>query len=157
MQIMGQYTDVAYDLDFSQYIAPNFKRKKVIRGYSCGEYVLHQLTDKTFTQQEDKLYGIPKILPMDAMVSILKKRKYTVVPLTVCGVTNSHYIRNAVEHLHVVVNCQLYARNEASWSICWNNMYFHGGWENAPPMLEFINRPILASWIVWHKSWGYGF
>lgn len=150
MQVVGQYTK--RDVSLARYIAPNFTPHKTF-AVSCGEQALQVITGKGFTRRENQLYR--DTLRRNHMTSILRKRGYKVFPLSLCRVTNCFYPKNTVLDSHLVLNVQIFKRNEASWSICHKNMYCHNGVWEASKILEFINRPVIASYVVWHKKWSY--
>ena len=149
MQVLGRYT--RKEFDFDRYPAPHFPIRPQRYYGSCGEDALAVLTGKGYTRKESKRFG--KVLRRANMVMLLRKRGYTVIPLSVCMLTNTRHYYNRIREHHVILNCQLFMRGEASWTTCFAGQYCHGGhWE---PLwgLEFVNRPIIASYIVWHKDW----
>lgn len=153
MQVLGRYTEKDRELDLDRYAAPRFYLGGHSSLGSCGENAYFALTHKEFTRSQKAKYG--SILTISQMVALLKKTGFTVIPLSVCRVTNSRYLRNVVGDKHVVLNCQLMKRGEASWSICHDNKYYHGGDVEEPKILEFILRPIIASFVIWHSDWAY--
>lgn len=149
MMVLGRYT--RRDFHFDRYIAPCFPMEDHSGCGSCGEDAVFSLTGKGFTRQERKRFG--KVLTRQNMVKLLRKRGYTVIPLSVCMVSNHKWFRDTVTSQHVVLNCQLFYRHEASWSICYNDLYCHNGLWESPKATEFIARPIIASYIIWHRKW----
>ncbi len=150
MQVLGRYTKKVEEIRFDQYNAPHFPHRQRWLS-SCGESAFYALTGQCFDEVLAKKY--PHVLRQKTMIRLLKQKGYTTVPLSVCTVSNGNYMHNTVNELNVVLNCQLFHRGEASWTIVHKNCYFHHDWEDKIHILEFINRPILASWIVYHPSW----
>ena len=149
MQVLGRYT--RKEFNFDQYAAPHFSHSESKLYHSCGEDALATLTKKGYTREERKRFG--RVLHRADMVKLLRKRGFTVTPLSVCMVTNTRRYYNRLREHHVVLNCQLFMRDEASWSICHGGLYCHSGrWDNSWG-LEFINRPIIASYLIWHPTW----
>jgi hypothetical protein len=138
--------------DFSRYTAPFFPRTQDHGAQSsCGEDAVYMLTGKRFTKKQREKFK--RVLKPKQMVSVLRERGYTVIPLSVCGVSNHSSFANKIFNSHVLLFCQLINMETASWSIVYKERYCHNcRWEVASP-LEFINRPIIHSYIVWHKKW----
>ncbi len=150
MQVLGHYTKVPEAIGFYQYSAPCFPHRNPQHLSSCGENAFYMLTGEVFTFEQRLKFR--NVLSQRAMLKLLKEKEYTVIPLSVCKVSNGPRMFNSVRDANVVLNCQIFARGEASWSICHNNAYFHEFWAT-PKVLEFINRPIIASWVIYHPSW----
>ena len=153
---LGRYTRRNWDLDFDKYTAQLFDinppglRRHCID--SCGEHAVWTLTHKGFSEEERQRYGW--VLTRNQMVRLLRKRGLTVIPLSVCDVTNRRFaFDNPIKHRHVVLICQLMHRGEASWGILYGNKYCHNNFWEEPQVLEFVNRPIIAAYLVWHKTW----
>ena len=151
---VGQYTK--RKSNFKKYIAPNFpfyQSDLYVTG-SCGEDAYYTLTGKTFTKKQQQEYK--NELTPKQMLQLLRKNGYTVIPLSICKVTNTKYnkiLTNTIKENHVVLNRQLMYRGESSWSITTRNLYCHNKYWERPHLTEFINRPIISSYLVWHKKW----
>lgn len=149
MMVLGRYT--YQNFNFDRYVAPNFCARTHYGTDSCGEDAIKTLTGKGYTRKERKRFG--RILRRCDMVKLLRQRGFTVIPISICMVSNNKYFTETIHSEHVVLNCQLFYRGEASWSVCYNNMYCHNGVWEGPKATEFIARPIIASYIIWHPKW----
>lgn len=149
MLTMGRYTKENFDWRWCT--APNFLPQEFQRTPTCGEDAVITLTGKKFSIVQRKKYK--KVLPIRDMVKLLRKRGYYVIPITVCMLTNHYGCFRTLTKDHVVLTCQVYYRGVASWSVCHNEQYWHNGQAYPPNALEFLTRPPIASYIVWHPKW----
>jgi hypothetical protein len=135
--------------DFDEYRSPFFKPADVRPSNSCGWDTFLLITGK---------YPIGKFgqLTTDKkMVMALEKEGVTVIPLSICSVTNRYDLRNLVSEEHVVLISQMFRKNEGSWCVLHNGEIYHNCTKETDffHMLEFINRPILTAYILWKKDW----
>lgn len=90
----------------------------------------------------------------ERMVKFLRSQKFEVIPLTVADVSNSLYVENKITRNHLLLLSQMYSRNQASWTVILNLEYIMHGFEiNLLKADEFIQRPILTSYLLFKKSW----
>lgn len=95
-------------------------------------------------------------LTMDnQMVGALKSSGITVIPLSVCSVTNRISLDNLITEKHVVLISQMFKRNEGSWCVLYDGKIYHNCEDETEFFhpLEFINRPILSAYLVWDRKW----
>lgn len=90
----------------------------------------------------------------DFMVRFLRKHGFSVAAITKCDVTNEDfYIKSPIKPYHIVLVSQLMKKNEASWSVLYNNYAFHNFEIRPLSNLEFLNHPILSAYTVYKKEW----
>lgn len=88
------------------------------------------------------------------MRGFLRKQGFSIIPITLCEVSNFQtYIESPIKNYHVILMSQLMKKNEASWSVIFNNYIFHN-FEILPlKPLEFINNPILSAYVIYKDEW----
>lgn len=147
---MGKYT--RRRVDFSKYSVAFFNPHLFVgSGRSlcgCGASALSTLT------------GVPPHIiaakngqrhyPDRFMRSFLRQRGFSVVPLTLCSVS----VGNAgLGDQHVLLISQLFKRNEATWGLVFNSMYYHNFEIYSLEALSFLNKPVLTAYVVSHLKW----
>ena len=88
------------------------------------------------------------------MISFLKSNGFKIAKLTQCSVSNNRtrIMENNIKYYHVLLVSQLVLRNECSWSVINDQYDYHGFLVNLLKPLEFVNRPIITSYLLFHKS-----
>ena len=89
------------------------------------------------------------------MVNFLKKRGFKVKPVTKCDVTlgDGMYTPNHITDRHVLLISQLMSKNEASWMVGHNQLWYHNFQTSSYKGITHINAPILTCYAVSHKNW----
>lgn len=90
------------------------------------------------------------------MVEFLRAKGYKVVPVTQALVSNAssrNVTVNVIKKNHVLLMMQLYHKNEASWTVCHKGQLIHNFFVSRIYPFEFVNRPILAAYLIFHESW----
>ena len=89
------------------------------------------------------------------LINYLKKNKFKIQPLSLCGVSNTRadIIKNKIHPYYVILAKQLYKKNENSWAIICNNFIFHNFTIYPLKELEFVNRPIMGAYLIKHKNY----
>jgi hypothetical protein len=84
------------------------------------------------------------------MVRFLRRRGFTVLPLTQCTVSASYSLIN---ESHVVLVSQLFRRNEATWGVIFGGMYYHNFDFYTLDPLSFLNKPVLSAYVISSPLW----
>ena len=89
------------------------------------------------------------------MLDILKSNGFKIAKLTQCSVSNntSRVLQNSIKYYHVLLVSQLVLRNEASWSVIYDQYIFHNFLVNLLKPLEFLNRPPITAYLLFHKKY----
>lgn len=147
-------------IDFSTYKSPKFKFnfdwKGLFFSYGCGANAISSITGETLRDIAEANH-FQKHYSDRFMVNYLKKSGHTVIPLTLCAMTQGHtdhiLIKNKISRYHVLLISQLFLENEASWIVAHKGKLVHNFDKHFLYPLEFINRPILTAYVVHHKKW----
>lgn len=141
-------------IDWNKYRTSKFHFPADIDNAQCGAYALYALTKKPYN-------NIVKLSrnehwPTPVMIGFLKKNGYEVIPVTLGNLVECHstYGKPKLDGRNVLLLDQRFYEGENSWAVLYGNMYGHSG--DAVPIdaLEFINFPIEAAYLIYHKSWG---
>jgi hypothetical protein len=93
------------------------------------------------------------------MVQYLKDNGYTVEPITICSMAElNNDFDGADWHIrkdHVLLISQQFLKGEASWIVVYGDELMHNFQRAKLHPLEFINRPILTAYVVYHPKWNF--
>ena len=84
------------------------------------------------------------------MITFLRNHGFRTLKLTLCNLTQS---AGVVGNTQVVLISQLFRRNEATWGVIYDQIFFHNFDHYALEALSFLNKPILSAYMVVHPSW----
>ena len=84
------------------------------------------------------------------MLKYLKDRSYTVIPITERGVTSCDSDNYPITSSHIILASQLMIKHEASWVVYHRNIGYHNFIPGNIMSLDFINKPILTAYIIYH-------
>lgn len=147
----GRYT--GRRVDFGKYAAAVFNPFLFschIRGNrGCGATALALLTGVS----PDRIARLNHYQPHydDAfMVRFLRRRGFTVVPLTQCALSASD---SMLGNSHVVLLSQLFRKNEATWGVIFDGAYFHNFDLYTLDSMSFLNKPILSAYLISSPLW----
>ena len=84
------------------------------------------------------------------VVRFLRKREFSVLPLTLCNVSTS---KSPIANFHVLLLSQLITRNEATWLVLHNELCYHGFDVYNATILSFVNKPVLTAYLLVHPKW----
>ena len=84
------------------------------------------------------------------MVKYLKNKGFTVTPITQKSVTSCRSDQYPVTSNHVILISQLMIKREATWVVYHRNIGYHNYVPGSHLALDFVNKPILTSYIIWH-------
>lgn len=122
----------------------------------CGAYALYAITKKPY----EKILKLSDkgCWPTSVMMAYLKKNGFEVIPVTIGNMVESHSVesRHSKPRLtgkNVLLIDQKCYEEENTWSVIYGNEYAHSGDVEDLHPLEFINYPIEAAYLVYHKSW----
>ena len=87
------------------------------------------------------------------MLRFLRKREFSVLPLTWCNVSTN---KSPIDNFHVLLLSQLFARNEATWLVLHNELCYHGFDVYTATTLSFLNKPVLSAYLLVHPKWQEG-
>lgn len=144
-------------IDFDVYRLPNFKFKKTgpwgIRGYGCGANALTALTGAPpwLTQE---LNGYSRDFKDRFMLDFLEDLGFKTIPITQCemSVGQGESIMSKIKRDHLLLVSQLFSKNEGTWTVAYKGKLVHNFEINPIYPLEFVNRPILTAYVVFHKK-----
>ncbi len=146
----GRYT--RHRVDFTRYsvafFTPHLFAAPGRSGAGCGATALSLLTG--VPPQIIRAINGQAHYPDHFMRTFLKKRGFLVVPLTICNISSA---KTRLGDRHVVLISQLFTRNEATWGVIFNSMYYHNFEIYALEALSFLNKPILTAYVVSHVKW----
>lgn len=89
------------------------------------------------------------------MLDILKSNGFKIAKLTQCSVSNntSRVLQNSIKYYHVLLVSQLVLKNEATWSVINDQYIYHNFLVNLLKPLEFLNRPPITAYLLFHKKY----
>lgn len=117
-------------------------------GVGCGATALALLTGVT-----------PAIIAMENrskhyrdkfMTRFLRRQHYRVLKLTMCTISTA---KTEINNGHVVLLSQLFRKNEATWGVIHNGLYFHNFVIYSLDSLSMLNKPVLSAYVVVHERW----
>jgi hypothetical protein len=139
-------------VDFSKYSVAFFNpylfadAKKASCG--CGAVALSTLTgilpERLALRNGDRHYSDR------FMQKVLREQGFTVVPLSLCTVSIA---KARLANNNVLLLSQLFRRNEATWGVVFNSMYYHNYQAYNLEVLSFLNKPVLTAYALWHPKW----
>lgn len=91
-----------------------------------------------------------KHYPDKFMTGFLRQRQYDLLPLTQCLLSETS---SQIGPSHVVLLSQLILRNEATWGVIFDGIYYHNFQGYQIDGLSFLNKPVLTAYSVWHPRW----
>jgi hypothetical protein len=129
----------------------------VFKSGGCGANALSVLTriSPTVIERANKNWGRSHYNDR-FMVGFLRQKGYTVIPITKALVSqgkNPLDVGNRIRRDHVLLVSQLYLEDEASWVVLYDGNLMHNFQEAPIYPLEFINRPILTAYLIYHRKW----
>jgi hypothetical protein len=86
----------------------------------------------------------------DFMMRFLRGRGFRVLLLTLCNLSSATADIGAS---HVLLVSQLFRKNEGTWGVIFNGLYYHNFESYLLGTLCFINKPILSAYLVAHPKW----
>lgn len=141
--------------DFSLYTADVFRPHLFNSSYAdfgCGPCTLSLLTGLPPSQAATKVN--PLNTPDDKLLQVLEKYGIEHFGITKCEMTNDPVlVRNQITELHVLLVSQLWRRNEASWGVMYDNIFYHNFRPCGTNVLDFVNRPILSAYVLFNPTW----
>lgn len=88
--------------------------------------------------------------PERLMVSFLKKNGHKIQKLNLTNLTNSMYVENSINSYHLLLTLQMYTKNQASYAVIHQMKYIIHNFEISKlDNFEFVNRPLLAAFLVY--------
>jgi hypothetical protein len=139
-------------VDFSKYAASFFNPHLFHEGLrsrmGCGATALALLTGVAPEIIAGKNGG--SHYADDFMIRFLSGRGFSVLALTQCAVSAA---TNKVGQHHVVLLSQLFRKNEGTWGVLFNDIYFHNFDFFGLTTLSMLNKPILSAYLVMHSRW----
>ena len=144
-------------IDWNKYKTSKFHFPEDINNAECGAYALYAITKKPYN-------NVVKLSknghwPTSVMLGFLKKNGYEVIPVTLgnlveCHSLNEYSTKVKLTGRNVLLLDQRFYEGENSWAVIYGNMYGHSGDACPIDALEFINFPIEAAYLIYHKTWG---
>lgn len=91
------------------------------------------------------------------MIKFLKENGFRVQHITKCDVSNTDpstgFSSDYVNDRHVLLLSQLMNKNEASWTVTHNKLWYHNFQTCAFPSTVLLNQPTLNSYLIVHPKW----
>ncbi len=139
-------------IDISQYKVNEFIPAADTGWGGCGATAISLLTGIRVNRLERGHTGIH--FSDQWMVTQLRKRGYTTVPLRWKEFNSDHLIYYPITPNHVLLVSQLMFKREASWLVYYNGDAYHNFQKLTMHPYDLLNKPILTAYIVWHPKWG---
>jgi len=131
--------------------APYLFKPKFISLYGCGAIALSVLTGvsplKIVNPNRKKEHWTDRF-----MLDFLRKRDFLTVKISPIDLLGPE-LENHVTEEHVVLLSHWVKKDIATWAILYRMMYFHNFEMYDLNALEFINRPVLTAYAVFHPRW----
>ena len=88
--------------------------------------------------------------PDKFMVRFLRQYQFDVLKLTLCNLSMT---KSEISNEHVLLVSQLFAKNEATWGVIFQGMFYHGFRSYKLDSISFLNKPVLSAYVVVHPRW----
>jgi hypothetical protein len=120
----------------------------------CGAYALYALTK----EPHDEIMKLSRNghWPTRLMLKFLRDRGFQVVPVTLNNVVESYRFEQNKPELNkfnVLLLDQHAYEDQSTWSVAYDNMLGHSGYPEPIDALQFVNYPIQAAYLIFHKDW----
>lgn len=127
-------------------------------GFStCGTAAISALTGLSPSVVDRKKPKSAEHWSDRAITSFLKKRGFSVLPVSKYGVTNIDPFGDweffPLNKNHVFLLNSLFCRREASWIITTQNQWIHNFHAEAFTPFHLLNKPTQNVYLVSHKNW----
>jgi hypothetical protein len=116
--------------------------------YGCGASALALLTGIA-PEQIAKEHGPSEHFSDNYMVRYLRKHGFQVERITMCRMSEGSQLSLA----NVVLLSQLVLKNEGTWGVLYDRLYYHNFDLYAVDHLAFLNKPVLSAHAVFHPRW----
>lgn len=87
------------------------------------------------------------------MVRFLRRRGFTVLPLTQCSISAS---ATTLGKSHVILLSQLFRKNEGTWGVIHGDLFYHNFDLYYLDTFAFLKKPILSAYLLSHPNWCLG-
>jgi len=117
-------------------------------GMGCGACTLALITGiapETISAENGKDHYSDRF-----MRRFLTARNYRLLRLTPDLLSRA---KSPIGSDHVILICQLYRRNEATWGVVHAGAYYHNFSIYLLSTLSFLNKPIVSAYLVCHPKW----
>lgn len=132
------------------------------QGCGCGANALSTITGapvRTFRKWGKVVKvkdGTAVALSEKDMVSILRGRGYTVIPLTICDLVPKAFtpmVNPQLTNDNVLLVSVRCFSDEASWFVLYKGLFAHNRTIGEISPLAFINKPILSVYLLYNPKW----
>lgn len=123
-------------------------------GFGCGVTTLALLTGVSPVAIYKRL-GDGHVSD-DRMVHFLRAYGFSVAEVTKADVSFNQFYNDYIKSTHVLLFSQLLLRGEATWAVIHDSCIFHNFETRRIKSLEFLNRPLLTVYLVWHPLYKNG-
>lgn len=133
-----------------------FRMPKKRWSVECGAFALHALTK----------VPVEDILPLSdrghwsnaTMFKFLRDRGFEIIPVTLGNVVDAYSVKDPFDKYklstrHVILVEQLCYKEENTWAVIHNGKIAHSGGVKKLGPMEFVNWPIYAAYVIFHKDW----
>lgn len=145
-------------IDYNSFLVKKFVPHLYCEAYGrlgCGATLLSLLTGENPLYIKNNNEYNPNEWTDKFLINYLRRRKFRVVQLASLEVTNFDSYENPIKLDHVIIVSQIFNRKDSSWSCIYNGRIYHNFVISNFDNYEFLNRPILTAYLVWHKDWSY--
>jgi len=150
---MEKGTYKGHRVDFKKYAVSRFTPHLFCGSHNslagCGACALSLLTGTppgTIAKKNGNLNHYAD----DFMVRLLRQQQFKVLELTQCNLSAA---RNYIGSEHVVLLSQLFKRNEATWGVIFQGLYYHNFYVYGLSELSLLNKPVLSAYVILHPKW----
>ena len=150
----GRYTNSPVDFNALQVnlFTPSIYNPTIYSKMGCGVTALSLLTGD-HPSNVRKANKERESYPDRFMVNYLKDREFIVVPITKRNITSCDASIYPLSSTNVILISQMMCKKEASWFVFYKNFFYHNFKLSKVDHLDFINKPIMTAYCLWHEKW----
>jgi hypothetical protein len=77
-----------------------------------------------------------------------------VLPITKADMTSDRYfVTNSLAPNNIILISALFRKNEASWGVIYDHVFYHNFRPSQISSLTLINQPLLTAYCLWRPDW----
>jgi hypothetical protein len=133
----------------SRYFNPFLWDFELYNSYGCGASLIATLTGESPVDLFIKNKKNNPYWPESLILSKIRRAGYKTLELTVERTKQSYKVIDLpIKEYHILLTLQYMTKGETSWQLIWGNYIFHNFEIRPLKPLEFINNPLIKSWII---------